>query len=448
VINTRQMLSALIAAGMISICAPAHAVIISTVTFQNGTDGYTGTFDRRMTASGSGNTNGSLINTDAASYFIDGGSSALNDAGAQQALIRFDNFVGGSGVPANATIISAKVEVTTNGTSNSQSGGAHNIYRLTTGFDSTSSYASPFGGNGLAGDVDQILGSFDAPAQNTPISARVDKAVQGWVNGGTNLGFGIRSDRSTDGWSIHSTGSATVANRPKLIVDYTTDPTVFAKSYQQGINGYTSTVDILLNSAGTGNTVDGSTLNEVFLDGDDGLGTSFDEPALLRFNNIDLAYNQILKAELIIKTGFSSASADTPGPITVHQLLQDWNTTTTYASLDSDMNPMLNSSTELLAGGVIGPAISTVTGANDTEVMYLDITSIVENWRAGAPNYGVYIGAGTTNGWQIFMSGATDPNFAPELRVVGVVPEPSTLMLGGVALAGLATMALRRRKQE
>jgi hypothetical protein len=445
--QSRRILAALIAAGMFYSCAPAQAVVISTATFQNGdANSYAGTFDRRMTATGAGNADGSTINTDVASYFIDGGSSALNDSGAQQGLIRFDNFVGGTtGVPASATIMSAKLEFTTNGSSNSQSGGAYNIYRLKTAFDSSSSYAAPFGGDGLAGDVDQILGSFDSPAQNTPISARVDKAVQGWVNGGTNLGFGIRSDRTTDGWSPHSTGSATVANRPKLIVDYTIDPTVVAKSYQQGIDGYTDTVDILLNDNGTGNTAIGSAINEDFLDGFDGAG-SFDEPYLLRFNNIDLAYQQILKAELIIKTGFSSSAADTPGPYTVHQMLQDWDTTTTYASLDSDANPTLNDSTELLNAGVIGPAVSSITGVNDTEVVYVDITSIVENWRAGAPNYGVYIGAGTSNGWQIFFSGATDANFTPELRVVGVIPEPATLALGGLGLVGLATLALRRRK--
>jgi hypothetical protein len=113
-------------------------------------------------------------------------------------------------------------------------------------------------------------------------------------------------------------------------------------------------------------------------------------------------------------------------------MLQDWSTATTYASFDSDANPTLNKSSELIAGGVIGPAVLTLPNVNDTEMVHLDVTSVVEAWRAGAANFGFYVDAGnaTTNGWQIFTSGAADASFRPELRIVGVrIPEPSTLAL-------------------
>src|SRR5262245_43203198 len=85
---------------------PTYAAVLTNVSFQNGTAGYVDAFDRRI-GPGASQVNGSAVNTDASSYFIDGGASALNDTGFTQGLIRFDNIVGGSGIPAGAKIVSA-----------------------------------------------------------------------------------------------------------------------------------------------------------------------------------------------------------------------------------------------------------------------------------------------------------------------------------------------------
>lgn len=418
-----------LALGCISSPLTAAPVIV-TQTFQQGAAGYTGSADRRISANGTADVDGSAVDTDVSTYFLDGGSSALNDAGASQGLLRFDNIVGG-GLPAGAKVISATVDVVTTTTAvnaNSQSGGAYNIYTLSTPFDSTSTWASPYGGDGLTGDVGPILGSFDdLGTAGTASSARVDKAVQSWADGAANLGFGIRSDRTTDGWSVNTTGASTVANRPRLTVDYTVDPLVDVKSYQNGVNGYAGSSDLGLNP-----DENGSTVQNVFVDGFSAAGTgSPDQPYLVRFDGVDTDYQEIHRAELIIKTGFASGAADSPGPFTVHQMLTDWSTATTYASLDSNGDPAVNDLNELLAAGVIAPATASVSGINDTEVMYIDVTSIVESWRSGAPNFGFYIGTTeTSNGWQLFTTGATDPSFRPELRIIGVqVPEPASLVV-------------------
>jgi hypothetical protein len=439
--------------------ATLSAAPLVTVSFQQGAAGYTDSFDRKISPAGTADANGADIDTDIDgpdadanidAYFIDGGGSALNDTGARHGLLRFSNIVGGSGIPAGAKIISARIDAITNLAPDAQTGDAINVYRLTTAFDGTSTWAAPFGGNGLTGDVGEILGSFDdMDVAGSATSARVDRAVQSWVNGEPNLGFGIRSDRGTNGWSPHTTGAGTIANRPKLTVTYTTDPLVEVTSYQQGVNSYGGTVDLRFNSA-DGSATDGSTIVQEFLDGSDPLLTtpSPDQSTFLRFNGINLNYPAIYRAELVIKTGLSSANADSPGPFHVHQVLRDWTTSTTYASLDSNSDPTVNTSTELVTGGVIGPVAATVTGINDTEVMYIDVTSIVENWRAGQPNYGFYIGTpsaangGTANGWQIFFSGATDASFRPELRIIGV-PEPTAAVL--FAFGAMLSLPLRRR---
>jgi hypothetical protein len=223
-------------------------------------------------------------------------------------------------------------------------------------------------------------------------------------------------------------------------VNYTTDPRV-------AVNAYTPSADSFPNGNGgssVGTIVDGSTVDQGFVDGDNGTD-SFDQPYLVRFENLDLNFTEIVRAELIFVSGFASAAADSPQPWTIHRMLQDWNAATTYASLDSDGNPALTPSAELMASGVIGPVAYTLPNANDTEVVHLDVTSIVEAWRTGAANRGIYVGAveGSNNGWQFFTSGAADPSFRPHLRIVGVrVPEPATALL--VVIAGLA-LASRRR---
>lgn len=437
---------------MLLVVAPAAASpVISTVTLQNGVNSYSGTLDRKISPGGGADANGIDINTDSASYFLDGGATALNDSGARHGLLRFDGV--SSAVPVGAKVIRATVDVVTNGVTDAQSGGTYNLYRLNTAFDSLSTWDSPFGGNGLTGDVGEILGSFDRPALNTPISARADRTVQAWIDGEPNLGFGIRSDRSTDGWSLHTTGTPTVANRPKLTIQYTLNPYVEVKSYQQGIEGYTGTVDFRFNSA-SGATANGANFQELFLDGyDPTLATpSPDQSYVVRFDGINLNYREIYRAELILVTGFTSADADSPGPFTVHQLLRDWSPSTSYASIDSDGDPTVNTLTELLANGDIAPAAATVVGMNDTEVMHIDVTSIVRNWRAGQPNYGFYLGTpsvadgGTSNGWQIFVSGANDPTFRPHLRIIGIlVPEPATTLLTTIVIA-VGFVSRNRRK--
>ena len=127
-----------------------------SVTYQNGLNGYAGTFDRRIGPAGEGD--GSAI-TGQTTYYLDGGASALNDTGYTQGLIRFGGIE--TLIPAGAKILNAKLTVVTKTHSNAQSGNSFTVYRLTRAFDSSSSVATDFGADGLAGDVDWILGSFE-----------------------------------------------------------------------------------------------------------------------------------------------------------------------------------------------------------------------------------------------------------------------------------------------
>jgi hypothetical protein len=442
----------------IALISPAFAQVASTtVTFQNDTNGYTGTFDRRIGFDGTSapaDLDGSAVNTDAASFFLDGERAAVDR---KDYLIRFDNLFGPGGVPSGAIILDARLIARTTTTAvsgNSQSGAAFNVFRLTRAFDSNSSASAggDFGGSegGLAvedGEIDLPSGSFDRPPVDTPVSADVTKIVQSWASGANNLGFGVRAETS-DGWSVNTTGAATAANRPQLSVTYTTQPNVVSRRFQQGVNGYAGGSDIYLNRGGdetAGGTILGDMATELFLDAMD--ATTPDNPGLVKFTGLTdpatgiKAGDQVVKAELTLYSGASSGNADTGGPFTVHRALTAIDGSTSYASLDSDGNPDFTPVAELISGGRIGPELASLTSVSDDEIVSVDITGVVQAWVNGEENYGLFIGAGTTNGWQIFTNGAADPHFRPELRIIAV-PEPASA--GLLALAALGLLSRRR----
>jgi MYXO-CTERM domain-containing protein len=242
-------------------------------------------------------------------------------------------------------------------------------------------------------------------------------------------------------------------------VNYTTDPNARISRYQQRVNGYGGTTDSFINGtsgANVGTAVDGSAVEQGFLDGSNatGAGDSYDQPYLVRFDNLDLASPAVTRAELVMRTGFGSDNSGTGGSFAVHRILKPWDTSTTYASLDSDGDATLNAEAELVANGFLA-ASSTETGKiGNADMLYLDVTDIVQAWKDGAPNYGIYLGStGTADGWQIFSSGAygfgsdsnLDGQLAPELDVFYVPPVPEPTGLGLVALGGL-TLLRRRRK--
>lgn len=407
----------------------------TTVTFQQGVGGYTGCFDRLIDIANGGR-DGSTVDTTNTSFFIDGDP---DDAARGDLLIRFDSIIGGSGIPAGAIILDAKLTLTTTGvaaSNNSPSGESYNVYRLTQAFDSNSTLDGDFGDNSGVftafvdgvepedGECDFNLGTFDHDpvtetqmSIDTSYSADVTRAVQSWVDGDDNLGLAVMSDHTDndDGWSVHSTGSSDVAARPILEVTYTTDPNVKVYEFQQGLNGYMGTSDLFLR--GEDSAIDGSTVSEAFLDGDDGfVKGSNDDPYMIKFDISSItSLDEVIKAELIIKTGISSASSDSAGATLwgVHQMLVDFDPTVSqyfdYSGYFSDM----------VTAGEIAPVTTFFEDIDEAELMKVDVTDIVKNWlENGDNNFGVYVGShNTDNGWQIFSSGALDSDLAPMLRI-------------------------------
>ena len=426
-------LKAFTACCVIAACS-ALATAQTTVTFQQDVGGYTDTFDRRINLNDS--EDGAGIDTTVSAFFIDGDP---DDDSRSDYLIRFDNIIGpgGNQIPAGATILDATLTLTTTSSStssNAQSGESYNVYRLTQPFDSNSLLDGDFGDmdflftpfvDGVEpeqNEADFNVGTFDhdigfsTMEVNQPYAANVTRAVQSWADGDANLGLAVMSDHTDndDGWSVHTTGSSLAAARPLLSVTYTTDANTEVVELQNGLDGFAGTSDVFLDQTGS---IDGSTVSEGFLDGFNANNGSPDLPYLVRFDLAGVpAASTIEKAELIIKTGVSSGASDSPGPAgagyTVHQMLVPFTPASAYTDFAGDAAAMEGA-------GEIGPAAAIFEDIDEAELVSVDITSIVQNWLInGEDNNGLYLGAlGTSNGWQIFSSGAIDQDLAPMLRI-------------------------------
>jgi hypothetical protein len=422
--------------------------VTTTVSFQNGANGYTGTFDRRI-SSGNEESNGA----DAAAHFIDGFATAggSNDT---QGLIRFDNMFGnGSGqIPSGATILDAKLTVTTSLAGNAETNGPFGVAGLLQPFDATTSYFSNFtsttdftsrGAWWQDGSATRPVGGYGFQIPGAEDSASVTPVVQSWASGSPAHGFAIQAGladtvaaehNTTNGWSIHTTGFPTSDTRPKLEVTYTTEP-IQRNVFQRGLNGYNSDTMAIVRSgdnalmpdpAATNPeiTEDASLLDQTFIDGvfftsTDGATSSRDDLALLKFGNV-FGSNPgqapstipVAKAWAVITTGDAEANARSPGPYTAHTMLRTWDTTTLHSSFGA-VNGLQ------VGEGDISPALDLQDGMIRGAEVWFDVTNYLEGVRNGATDNGIAIlTTGTADGWQIHTNGSLTENARPRLVVL------------------------------
>jgi hypothetical protein len=430
--NTYLALAAVMAVPTMDTASAAPVPKPVTMTFQNGLDDYYGTVDRRI---GYQPNDGLAL----AKLAIDGGGDATDDAESSTVLMRFEGIE--DLIPAGAKIIKAEIIVTQGTSANDHSSDAFSIYRLSREFTSDSDIGEgkDFGPDGLAGDVDMIVGSFSPPniaSTASKVAGDITRAVQSWVDGSPNHGVGIRCDRGTNAWAFGSTGGSQ-ANRPKLEVTYILGDDIQATSYQRGLNGYEDSFDIYPNQSNGAKppvyiTKTGAENPLVFLDSIDPPKADPDNPGMIKFGGVEqaMAGRRVESAKLRIVTGFQHTTADSPGPFTVHRMLVPFSETSVYADFAGDAGAML-------AAGQISPAITSFTSIADAEVVDVDVSEAVKAWAAGEPNHGLYIGAGTNNGWQIYTTGADQVpisggivpgvSFRPELHIVSTPPLPVNL---------------------
>ncbi len=407
-------------------CVPATAALAltsTTVTYQQDANGYTDSTQMRisMTASRDG-TDGNATTT---YYLIDGWRTddpitpeIETDSPDEQELIRFANIFGnGAGqIPLGATILGSTLTYRTYDTGTSPpSPGPWGVAALLQPFTSATRYADfpssngnpllPSRGAWFQDGQDQpighpyatrAVGGFGGTSTNTLGAindADVFPIIQQWSNdptGMNNYGFVVQAGWTgeTNGWGFFTNGTATVGNRPKLSVTYTTSP-IGVATFQRDLNGYTGDTVVrlssgadLINSADD-ITIDGSTATGSYYYVDEmDSSASTHLRALMKFDNVfgsnpgqAPADKTVTKAWLAITTGVSDDNRS-PGPFSVHPMLRDWDTTTLYSSFGAV--PGLQE-----ADGDIGAVLDSNLGMINGAESWFDVTSYLEAIRNG-----------------------------------------------------------------
>ncbi|WP_193211928.1 Ig-like domain-containing protein [Luteolibacter marinus] len=425
----------------------ASIVPVVEVSFQDGSDGYDGTFTKFVGKStprrqvpaldefgnpvldGGGNpvlvdeydppVYTETLGSSVAQAYLDGfpghkGATPADDSPDVNAMVRFDNLFGnGPGqVPVGATIAKAELKLTTANGGNSQSGGPYVVDQLLIPVDETTTYADLDFGEGFEGvrgaSTGIPLAAFGAMAKQQVETGDVTAIVRAWAEAlaadpgsNPNYGFAVFTGGTTDGWEFCTEGNANVALRPKLVIRYVEAPT----------STYTFSADQSARLIGQAATEDGSTIGVQFID----QAAGATQEALMRFpvtfggEGIPLD-EEIVKAELVLVTGSplfgGSANAQSPGPVAVHRVLVPWDVTTEFGFYGPQV------------GQDIDPAISRVSGMGQGSTAYLDLTAAAQAWRAGEANHGVNLKPETTDGWQFFWPGSALAGTTPQLRIV------------------------------
>ena len=176
------------------------------VTFQQGTSGYASQHDTQLSSGSPSTTFGSTTPLNA----------SLNST---EGLIRFDSVFGNTAtqVPLGATILSAKLMITTNTTST----GTVELHRMLKSWDENSTWNSMTGGISADGVEANAASDFTLMPNQTGNSAIFDvtSSLQAWSNGTTNNGWAILANSSSN-WAFDPAEFGTIGSRPTLEVTF------------------------------------------------------------------------------------------------------------------------------------------------------------------------------------------------------------------------------------
>lgn len=256
-----------------------------------------------------------------------------------------------------------------------------------------------------------------------------------------------------------------------LVLSGTASALPITVSFRDGVGGYAGTKDTYVHEDATG-TNQGANV-KVYADGDDDLGTAETNAqvvaGLLRFDNMfacaagpsrcggpipDLGAGQIsiISAILTVRTGTASGDISAATRFDLHRMIATWDESSTWSSLTSGISYNGTEAASTATAAVLNPGANTAGGLVNFDVTadlqtWADNTSLSTRGWAIKPcsNSGAAPVTGCTDGWLFDSSEAATVADRPLLTVTyEVIPEPTTALLLGLGLLGLARAGSRR----
>ncbi len=192
--------------------------------FQQGFAGYTNAQDTYIRSDQPGTAFASVT-----SLVVDGDDNATSGNQPTQALIRFDSIIGNNAgqIPDTATIIQARLILTTGSNTGDSSTNTISLYQMATDWNANSTWTTL--GDGVTVGTDTLATASDSDVfdtQGSGLSFDVTQALQAWVaNPSGNFGWALINTGGTDGWRWNSSEFNTLDLRPMLQVTYIPEPT-------------------------------------------------------------------------------------------------------------------------------------------------------------------------------------------------------------------------------
>ncbi|RZL09447.1 MAG: DUF4347 domain-containing protein, partial [Rubrivivax sp.] len=189
--------------------------VLATATYQEGVSGYTGTTDTFLDQL-------SATNNSASTTLSAGRATTQNGF---QTLIKFEDIIGAAAgqIPPGAIITNVTLTVYMTATP-TFTNPTFSLYRMLSSWSDSSTWSSMGDGIGFGearSSADQTITDSGVKSYTFASNAAMIASVQAWANDpSSNQGWYIFCDDNSSKASFASSENATVANRPKLTVDY------------------------------------------------------------------------------------------------------------------------------------------------------------------------------------------------------------------------------------
>lgn len=213
-------------------------------------------------------------------------------------------------------------------------------------------------------------------------------------------------------------------------------------TFQQGFGGYSGT---LTREIASGQPDVSFTSDRVSVDSYNAAGSPDRAvtQGLIRFDNIFGGTGIPGGATITAASLRFWTKSYSPGPVTIHQMLTNWNGSVTWNVLGGDG----------IANDINTIPDDTIADITDEALVAFDVTNSLVAWAGGASNFGWGLQNTDNDGWDFnseTYTGTSDwsvrrPLLTVQYRTDATVPEPSALALLGLGLAGIGFVRNRKK---